>query len=166
MSNCQLNIFGKIFVKYKTNNKFLKNIGGKIMTMLRLWKEPFEDKVWNDPFISMIDRFFESPSFIDRGYKRSNILTTDDEYKIQLAVPGLTKEDVKIGIDGSVITISHEKEQTDDKSFYFTSSFKKEYQLPEDIDDEKIYSKLENGILDITIPRTKKKKNERYIEIE
>lgn len=136
------------------------------MTMLRLWKEPFEDKIWNDPITSMIDRFFESPSFIERGYKRSNVLTTDNEYKIQLAVPGLTKEDVKIGIENSVITISHEKEQTDDKTFYFTSSFKKEYSLPEDIDDEKISSKLENGILEIVIPRTQKKRNERYIEIQ
>lgn len=136
------------------------------MTMLRLWKEPFEDKIWNDPITSMIDRFFESPSFIERGYKRSNVLTTDNEYKIQLAVPGLTKEDVKIGIDDSVITISHEKEQTDDKTFYFTSSFKKEYSLPDDIDDEKISSKIENGILEIIIPRIQKKRNERYIEIQ
>lgn len=136
------------------------------MTMLRLWKEPFEDKIWNDPITSMIDRFFESPSFIERGYKRSNVLTTDNEYKIQLAVPGLTKEDVKIGIDNSIISISHEKEQTDDKTFYFTSSFKKEYSLPDDIDDEKISSKLENGILEIVIPRTQKKRNERYIEIQ
>lgn len=136
------------------------------MTALKLWKEPFEDKIWNDPFISMIDRFFETPSFIERGYKRSNIVTTDDEYKIQLAVPGLAKDDVKISVDNSVITISHEKEQTDDKTFYFTSSFKKEYMLPDDIDDEKISSKMDNGILEVNIPRSKRKKNERYIEIE
>lgn len=135
------------------------------MTMLKLWKEPFEEKIWNDPFIGMIDRFFETPSFVERGYKRSNVITTDDEYKIQLAVPGLIKEDVKIAIDNSTITISHEKEQTDDNTFYFTSSFKKEYILPDDIDDEKISSKMENGILEIKIPKTKKKKNERYIEI-
>lgn len=136
------------------------------MTTLKLWKEPFEDKIWNDPFINMIDRFFETPSFIERGYKRSNVVTTDDEYKIQLAVPGLAKDDVKITIDDSIITISHEKEQTDNNSFYFTSSFKKEYTLPDDVDDEKISSKMENGILEINIPRTKKKKSERFIEIE
>lgn len=136
------------------------------MTSLKLWKEPFEDKLWNDPFINMIDRFFETPSFIERGYRRSNIVTTDDEYKIQLAVPGLIKDDVKIGVVDSVITISHEKEQTNDKGFYFTSSFKKEYSLPDDIDDEKISSTMENGVLEITIPRTKKKRNERYIEIK
>ena len=106
--------------------------------------------------------FFESPSSLIR----SNILTTDDEYKIQFAIPGLVKEDIKISVDESVITISHEKKETDDNTFYFTSSFKKEYSLPDDVDVDKIFSKLENGVLEINIPRTQKKRNERYIEIQ
>ena len=133
--------------------------------MLRLWNEPLDRKIWNDPFISLVDKFFETPSFVDGGYKRSNIVTTDDEYKIQLSVPGLSKDDVKITIDDSVISILHDKEQTDNESFYFTNSFKKEYLLPDDVDDEKIQSKLENGVLEINIPRSKKKKTERFIEI-
>lgn len=138
------------------------------MTSLKLWKEPYEDRIWNDPFINIIDRFFDTPSFVDKSYtKRSNVMTTDEDYKIQLAVPGLTKEDVKISIEDSVITISHDKKETDDKTYYFTSSFKKQYTLPDDIDDESIASKMENGVLEITIPRIKKKKlNERFIEIK
>ncbi len=134
--------------------------------MLKLWNDPFENKSWSDPFSLLVDRFFESPSSLIKSYKRSNILTTDDEYKIQLAIPGLVKEDIKISVDESVITISHEKKETDDNTFYFTSSFKKEYSLPDDIDVDKISSKLENGVLEINIPRTQKKRNERYIEIQ
>lgn len=138
------------------------------MTSLKLWKEPYEDRIWNDPFVNIIDRFFDTPSFIERGYsKRSNILTTDNEYKIQLAVPGLTKDDVKISIEDSVITIFYDKKETDDESYYFTSSFKKQYSLSDDSDDENITSKLENGILEIIIPRNQKKKmNERFIEVK
>jgi len=114
----------------------------------------------------MIDRFFETPSFVERGYKRSNIATTDEDYRIQLAVPGLSKDDVKISVDDSVITISHEKKETDDKTYYFTSTFKKEYSLPYDCEEDNIVSKLENGVLEITIPRIKKKNSERLIEIK
>lgn len=138
------------------------------MTSLKLWKEPYEDRIWNDPFINIFDRFFDAPSIIDKGYtKRSNIVTTDEDYKIQLAVPGLTKDDVKISIDDSVISISHDKKETDDKTYYFTSSFKKQYSLPDDINDNDIISKMENGILEITIPRVQKRKqSERFIEIK
>ena len=80
-------------------------------------------------------------------------------------MPGLSKDEVKISVNDSVISISHEKEKTDDKTFYFTSSFKKEYSLPDDCDEENISSKLENGILEIVIPKFKKKSNERFIEI-
>jgi HSP20 family protein len=138
------------------------------MTALRLWSDPYENRIWNDPFINMIDRFFETPSFIEKGYtKRSNIMTTDEDYKIQLAVPGVTKEDVKISIEDSVVSISHDKKETDDKTYYFTTAFKKQYSLPDDCDEENISSKMENGILEIIIPRISKKKlNERFIEVK
>lgn len=136
------------------------------MSGLRLWKEPFEDKFWNGQFIDMIDHFFDVPTLAERGYRKTNIVTTDDDYRIQLAVPGLTKDDVKISVDNSVATILHETKETDDKTYYFTSSFRKEYSLPEDCDEDNISSKMENGVLEIIVPRTKKKKsNERFIEI-
>ena len=92
------------------------------MTSLKLWKEPIEDKFWNDPFAGMIDLFFERPSFVEKVYKRSNIATTDEDYRIQLAVPGLSKDDVKISVDNSVISISHEKKETDDTNHLFHQS--------------------------------------------
>lgn len=132
---------------------------------IKLWKDPFEDEFWKSPFEdTMLDVFRGCPSFVERN-KRTNITASDKDYRINLAVPGLSKDEVKISVNDSVISISHEKEKTDDKTFYFTSSFKKEYSLPDDCDEENISSKLENGILEIVIPRSKKKSNERFIEI-
>jgi HSP20 family protein len=128
------------------------------MSLIKLWKDPF--------FSDMVDLFNETPSFIDRSLKRSNIVTNEENYRIQIAVPGLTKDDVKIRVDNSVIKISHEKQETDDKTFFFTSSFEKQYQLPDDIDDKKIEGKIENGVLEIIIPRSKEKINQRFIEIQ
>ena len=127
------------------------------MSLIKLWRDPF--------FSDMVDFWNETPGFVDKTLKRSNVVTNEDDYRIQVAVPGLTKEDVKIGVDNSVITISHEKKETDDKTFFFTSSFEKQYRLPDDVDDKKIEGKIENGVLEIIIPRSKEKINQRFIEI-
>jgi HSP20 family protein len=123
-------------------------------------------KLFRDPFITdMVDLFYETPSFIERSLKRTNIITNDVDYRIQMAVPGLSKEDIKIIVKNSVLNISYENEKKDENS-YFTTSFKKSYTLPDDIDDTDISGKVENGILEIIIPRSKKKINERFIEIK
>ena len=127
------------------------------MTLIKLWKDPF--------FSDMVDLFNETPSFIDKSFRRSNIITNDDDYRIQIAVPGITKKDIKINVDNSIINISHEKKETDEKTFFFTHSFEKSYRLPDDTDDKKIEGKIENGILEVIIPRSKKKINQRFIEI-
>jgi HSP20 family protein len=118
-----------------------------------------------DPFGSMIDLFFETPSYYRGIVKRTNIVENDDDYRIQLAVPGLSKEDIKIVVKHDVISISHENTKTDDNTFFFTDSFKKEYYLPEDSDEKNITGKVDNGILEIIISKSKKKSNERTITI-
>jgi HSP20 family protein len=128
------------------------------MTLIKLWKDPF--------FSDMIDLFNETPSFIDKSFRRSNIITNEDDYRIQIAVPGASKENIKINVDDSIINISHTKKETDDKTFFFTTSFEKEYRLPDDAEDKEIESKMENGILEVIIPRSKKKINQRFIEIK
>ena len=128
------------------------------MSLIRLWRDPF--------FSDMVDVFNETPNFVDKSLKRSNVITNEDDYRVQISVPGLSKEDIKISVDNSVIKISHEKEETDDKSFFFTHSFEKSYRLPDDVDDKKIEGKIENGVLEVIIPRSKKKVTQRFIEIK
>ena len=123
-------------------------------------------RLFKDPFITdMIDLFYETPSFIERSIKRTNIITNDTDYRVQIAVPGLSKEDIKITIKDSVLSVGYENEKEDENS-YFTTSFKKAYTLPDDADEKNITGKSENGILEIIIPRTKRKINKRTIEIK
>lgn len=128
------------------------------MSLIRLWRDPF--------FSDMIDVFNETPNFVDRSLKRSNVVTNENDYRIQISVPGLSKEDIKINVDDSIIKISHEEKESDEKTFFFTHSFEKSYRLPDDVDDKKIEAKIENGILEVIIPRSKKKINQRFIEIK
>jgi HSP20 family protein len=127
------------------------------MSGLRLFRDPF--------FSDMLELFYETPSFIERSIKKSNIVTNDEDYRIQIAVPGLSKEDIKITIKDSILSIIYENEKEVANS-YFTTSFKKLYTLPDDSDDKNITGKVENGIIEIIIPRSKKKINERIIEIK
>ena len=87
-----------------------------------------------------------------------NILTSDTEYKIELAAPGLTKEDFQINLKKDTLSVWAEKKNADTeakkdytrKEFdYF--SFARSFVLPESVDGEKITAEYVNGILNITI---------------
>lgn len=87
-----------------------------------------------------------------------NILASDTEYKIELAAPGLTKEDFQINLKKDTLSVWAEKKNADTeakkdytrKEFdYF--SFARSFVLPESVDGEKITAEYVNGILNITI---------------
>ena len=119
-----------------------------------------------DSLGDLIDSFFYSPVFCEKTHKTSNVVNNENDYRLQLAVPGLSKEDVKISIKDGMISLSYENTKTDSKTYTFTNSFKKEYTLPDDSDEKNITGKIENGILEVIIPKLKKKSSERLITIE
>ena len=99
---------------------------------------------------------------------------TKEEYTVELAVPGLSKEDLNIDFSDNYLTISNSKseEPNDDekKDMDVNSLFNRKYHkvisLPEDgIDTENIKANLLNGILTIAIPKKEKVEIKRRIEI-
>ena len=96
---------------------------------------------------------------------RMNIMETKDNYKLELCIPGLTKEDVKLSIDaeGNLVVEmvkenKSEKKENKEEMRYLRHEFSVEHfrqtvMLPEDIHKEQISAKVENGILDIVIPK-------------
>jgi HSP20 family protein len=89
-----------------------------------------------------------------------NITENKDEYLVSLAVPGMKKDDFKIDVDGNMLTISSEKEETkEEKEKRFTrkeynySSFSRSFTLPDEVNKEKIDAKYEDGILKLMLPR-------------
>ena len=108
------------------------------------WNEWFEGGLWG--------RTMQVPAV--------NITEQKDNYLVSLAAPGLKKDDFKIDVDGNMLTISSEKEETKeekDKKFtrkeYNYSSFSRSFSLPEEINKEKIEAYYEDGVLKITLPR-------------
>ena len=111
--------------------------------------------------------FNELMNWNDTTYStpRMNIMETKDNYKLELCIPGLTKEDVKLSIDAEgnlVVEMSketkNEKKENKEEMRYLRHEFSVEHfrqtvMLPEDIHKEQISAKVENGILDIIIPK-------------
>ena len=124
--------------------------------------------------------FNELMNWNDTNYStpRMNIMETKDDYKLELCIPGLTKEDVKLSIDAEgnlVVEMTKETkhEEKNNEVRYLRHEFSVEHfrqtvMLPEDIHKEQIKAKVENGILEIVIPKVtmeEKKQTVQTIEI-
>ena len=118
--------------------------------------------LFKDPFFQGFESVFETSKYLKSPETR--IRKTETEYVVLLSVPGLTKEDLKISTKEGILKISFEKEESDD-SVYFTSSFVKSYNIPDDVKEKDIVGKVENGILELTLPIDKKKSIERQISL-
>jgi HSP20 family protein len=105
-----------------------------------------------------------------------NIKETDDAYELEMAVPGMSKEDFKIEMNNNSLMISAQKEHKEEngnhsnrytrKEFSY-HSFTRTFKLPEGlIQSDKVEAKYENGILAITVPKTEEAKPKPVRQIE
>jgi len=123
---------------------------------------------------SIFDLFFNDDSFTFRNTSlKTNLKETENEYQLDLIIPGFKKDDIDITIDNNILKISSKKEKsnkTDDDEFirqeYFYSSFEKHFKLPENINVDDIQAKQEDGILKISIPKGKEINVQKQIEIK
>jgi HSP20 family protein len=100
--------------------------------------------------------------FWNQGFSSppANITETDKDFKLELSVPGMKKEDFNIDVEDGAITISSEKEEEkkeDDKNYkrreFSYSSFSRTFQLPDNVDENNINARYDNGMLQLTIPK-------------
>jgi len=105
-----------------------------------------------------------------------NIRETADNYDVEVAAPGMTKDDFKVELDGNTLVISSEKkderEQKEGERYtrqeFSYQSFQRSFQLHKDVVDiDKIEAKYENGVLHLMIPKKEevKQKPPRMIQI-
>jgi HSP20 family protein len=96
-----------------------------------------------------------------------NIKETADNYEVEMAAPGMTKNDFRIELDGNTLTITSEKnDQREDreedryiKREFSYQSFQRTFQLHKDVVDvDKIEAKYENGVLRLLIPKKEEAK--------
>ncbi len=112
------------------------------------------------------DNFFRTPL--------TNIVDEGDHFSITAELPGLEKGDIEISVRNGALEIKGEqKNEIEDKKEgylrreYSSSSYYRNFKLPENIDEDKIEAKLEKGILKLSLPKIEKEKQEKKkIEVE
>lgn len=89
-----------------------------------------------------------------------DVLDTKDGLEIDLELPGLKREEIKISVDGDLLTVSGEKKaeaETKDRNFRVVErsygEFSRSLYLPRTIDASKITAVMSDGVLKITAPR-------------
>lgn len=95
-----------------------------------------------------------------RNMPAVNITEEKDAYRVSLAVPGMKKDDFAVDVEGNMLTIRAEKEETTEekekkytRKEYSFSSFSRSFTLPDGVNKEKIVATYENGILLLELPK-------------
>tara|TARA_B100000989_G_scaffold277234_1_gene238044 strand:+ start:2548 stop:2952 length:405 start_codon:yes stop_codon:yes gene_type:complete len=89
-----------------------------------------------------------------------NIFENDTDFSLEFSVPGSDKKDFSIELEKDNLKVSRKsKNSVEDRTYsrleFNTKSFEKHFFLPEFVDQSKITSRYENGVLLITIPKKK-----------
>lgn len=139
----------------------------------------------SDQLPSLFDRFFEN-DFMDwsnRNFSSTNttlpsvnIKESSEDFEVEVAAPGLSKDDFKIELNHNQLTVSSEKKvenetkkgQQFNKREFSYQSFSRTFTLPNIVDSDKITARYDNGILHIAMPKKEeaKPKPPKAIEIK
>lgn len=105
-----------------------------------------------------------------------NIKENSENFEVEMAAPGMNKEDFKVELDGTVLTITSEKRNENEvkegerysRREFSYQSFQRSFQLPKEVvDADKIEARYDNGVLRLVIPKKEeaKPKPPRMIQI-
>lgn len=90
-----------------------------------------------------------------------DVKESDGAYTVQAELPGVSKQDIQVTVEGNVVTLSAEVKQQDSQSAdekslrserYF-GSVARSFQLPADIDNSQAKARFDNGVLSLTLPK-------------
>lgn len=106
-----------------------------------------------------------------------NVIEESNQYVVEMAAPGLKKDDFSVKIENNVLTISCEKEseskpEKESRNYsrreYNYSYFSRSFTIPDNINAEEVAAKYESGVLYLTIPKRvdKKEMSEKKIKVQ
>ena len=120
--------------------------------------------------MNLMSDFFDSDGFFGKDWlalnktPRVNIEETDKFFKIELAAPGMKKDNFNVEVVNGILTISAEaKDEKEEKGKNYTrkefnfESFTRSFTLPENVKEEKIDAEYKDGLLLLTLPKTEVK---------
>jgi HSP20 family protein len=128
----------------------------------RLFDEPFE--LMGNRMSRVFDDFFEGfGTKLEAFSPRMDITENEKEFSLALELPGVSKKDIKLSLEGDCLTIEGEKKaEHEEKEKGCThiersyGSFRRVIPLNADVDEGKIKATFEEGVLTVRLPKSKK----------
>jgi HSP20 family protein len=135
------------------------------------WNPSQQVAAAGQPLFRLFDTFFSDngEDLASRTWSPPvDIQETDDAYRIQVELPGLSKEDVQITLENSVLRLSGERkfEKDTKKENYHRiertyGTFSRSFALPTQVSSDKVEAKFEDGVLSIVVPKAEQAKPRR-----
>lgn len=130
---------------------FTRNASEFSRGLERLFDEPFER--WLAPALPAEGEGARRPAL--------DLTESDRAYTVRLDLPGVAKEDVKVSVEGSRVTVQAEtrkdqEKKEGDRVVYrerSVSSFARSFTLPGEVDSAEAGAKLADGVLTLTLPK-------------
>lgn len=116
----------------------------------------------------------EAPQYSScNEYPSTNISESDDDFKLEMLVPGLNKDDIRIQVDNGILTVSYEIDNEEEENTrnwisreFNSRGFSRRFKLSQRLASEKISASYNNGILQLTIPKKEEAKPKPVQEIK
>ncbi|MBE6222741.1 MAG: Hsp20/alpha crystallin family protein [Bacteroidales bacterium] len=131
-----------------------------MLPMIRRNSDNWLPDIFNDFFDNS---WMERPTYTAPAI---NVLENENEYEVELAAPGLTKEDFKVHVDEQNNLHIEMEKKTENKEGkkhgrylrreFSYEKFQQTLLLPDDVDAEKIEAKVEHGVLNVLLPKMQK----------
>lgn len=128
-------------------------------------------------FNSMVENFFDNDNDFEKWWKGAktipavNVVETDKSFDMEVAAPGMKKEDFKVEVKEGMLMISaetkHEEEETKEnytRREFSYSSFNRSFRLPENVKADNIVANYKDGILKLTMPKKVMSKPEETVK--
>lgn len=140
------------------------------MKMIRWNNDPIFSELMN----SFFDRDPENKLFRRSGcaVPPTNITETEEAFELELAVPGMPKDQFSIEVENNVLTISSVKKEENEENGrnyarreFLAGCFTRSFMLPKSVDTEKIKAEYTDGILKVSLPKREEEKTKVKREI-
>ncbi len=139
------------------------------MTIIKWHRRPSMSEVLDN----MLDRNFNTGFEKNCGcVPATNILEKENGFEIQLAVPGMKKDDFKLEMEEDVLSVIYEKkdeEKKDDGEYlqreFDMDEFTRSFSIPKTADVENIQARYDAGILYISVPKQDKARLSKEIKV-
>lgn len=125
---------------------------------------------------NLVDDLYRSFGFNDTreeycGCVPSNVIENEKDFRLELSVPGFSKEEIKISFQKNVLTVKSEKSEENNGNVkylrrgFVPKNFEKRFELSKHINTENITANFNNGILEITLPKKEEVLEKSPVEI-